>query len=664
MSTNHSKLLLILSAICLIFMNSEVFAREWRTIDDVHYETHVTSGGDTITIRVIVYTLAGGFSWACATSGCMCSNRPSCVASSDGIYLTPGEGCAYGLCDHPAERGWYFNHCYNDINGNGSSLDCSVGGTYCIWEQVGDCDFIVKDEDDYIVPIYEPISLTLSPRADNPDTTFTDSLRYMPMYDSVLVYELRASHPMTVEIELGCSMYEGIAMNAPVPDDESEKKADMKLIGAGDPRYSSHTAIYTMQRDLEADEPLEVEVKMLDYAAKGRLRACQIFRDGDRVLHGRPAEKPQEIPRAYDVWLSNADPDSDGFTLWEEYRGFVCLDSTHFRLDLDTIKTRRHIILLDPDTMVFKDTHITVDYIDRLQQMMGCSLLYPNTDSARMAGCSLVVIFKDTASTLMTDTIDGGFVDDVSGDPYNWEFYERIDRYQGRWNETLNRWEPDTLTNPHYIRPAPYDSNGFVRASDQVAIRLSKLEFDEAYGLCFHKTSYGICGNAGITYSLDLLINDVTRLWPPDTTNGGTGGGWDPYPHLYHSVLKIDLRRLLAHELGHAINAPDHGYHGPRDPQHPGGEQWEQASGTALNCVMLNNIVRLEDPYLPNCRGYLRYDGGQPQSCEAGWEEWINAYEDHPNHPNTRWGFYNDRARDVWGYWIGGDCADSIRFRQ
>jgi hypothetical protein len=80
-------------------------------------------------------------------------------------------------------------------------------------------------------------------------------------------------------------------------------------------------------------------LRVLDYAAEGYLEAYQVDNLWNR------ARSPQSIPLNYRRFWNTADPDSDAYTVWEEYRGFMYVDSVNHSVlhrRLDTLATEAY----------------------------------------------------------------------------------------------------------------------------------------------------------------------------------------------------------------------------------------------------------------------------------------------------------------------------------
>jgi hypothetical protein len=281
--------------------------------------------------------------------------------------------------------------------------------------------------------------------------------------------------------------------------------------------------------------------------------------------------------------------------VWEEYRGFCNNDESHFRLDLDSAaaNTRRQIIVIDENEIL---DYWTVDgFMSRLNEMMNCSLVIAND--------------------IITSPVEGNFYH--NGNEVPWDAYERIDTYQAYWDANQNSWCPNTLTNPHYLIPAPADSSDLERSSDQVAICLCDGETDGCPGLTAHKRGYGTCGNAGVAINYEEVHDEVLSFLPQLANN----------TYWKNRIFEICDRRLLAHEMGHTINTPDHceGY------------LCDQCQGDDM-CVMKNEIACWVVP--------------DDEYNELAWSEWVQRWEDGTT---GRWGYFN---------YYTWHCADSIRYRQ
>ncbi|RPH95261.1 hypothetical protein EHM69_04895 [candidate division KSB1 bacterium] len=398
-------------------------------------------------------------------------------------------------------------------------------------------------------------------------------------------------------------------MNAPVPPNESDIKSDMVPILNGwsmdSSRFRDNKSHFYFSRLFSADMPEKMYVRVLDYAAEGKLRV----RRAD--FWGHFSSEWVEIPKNHEQFCSSADPDSDGFTRWEEYRGFCNNDGSHFRLDLDTTaaNTRRQIIISDPTSLL--DTLPVRGFVTRLQEMMACSLVIKDSikSNSMWAGCGW------------------------EGIPQSWGYFLCIDAKNGIWDAGSNAWEPNPLTIPlpRYSHPAPSDSSSFTRSADQVAIRIFYNDEAGDYGVSCHvfgdppDWGYGICGNGGIDLRYDLVMDKILREWWPDGSNGSHFNDRD-FPGLRDSVITICLRRTVAHEFGHVINVP---YHVPN-----------QYDGNNKMCVMLNEMQWADIHTLGT-------------STDWWWNDWVAVWRDIRSNPNHRWGYMDDNLH----------CVDSIRYR-
>ena len=141
---------------------------------------------------------------------------------------------------------------------------------------------------------------------------------WLPEYDETLCFLIKVNMPMAVIIRLKTSMYEGMCMNAAVPEADDQINDIVPYQVYGCIEMSGQNGTFIAMEYMNPREPKCLYVRVLDFAAEAGLEA---WKSDDRSVHAEV-----EIPRDFDRFKSNADPDSDGFTNWEEYRGFMIYD--------------------------------------------------------------------------------------------------------------------------------------------------------------------------------------------------------------------------------------------------------------------------------------------------------------------------------------------------
>lgn len=301
--------------------------------------------------------------------GCTCPDIPSCACGGPGIYLDPDPGCAVGYCDGEipfSARNWctrYSPGVYVD--------NCVIKGSYCKWEELPPCGWDDKEINGVgVAPWDAGPGITLTRCLTNPDSTDNDTNRYLPKYGDTLCYVLKVTRPIDVVVKLWGSTYEGIAMNAPVPDtvglyedSSSVKYCDLVLLGGEFDGFVSGQ--FQQTRTIHVDSAVNVKVLVMDYAAHGYIRAYQATNPNNSARH------PQTIIKGYSDWTSNADPDSDGFTRWEEYRGFIQkYGDVYSHVRLDSTKPE---LFYHPDSLVLIDQDDLVSILEG-EELLGATL--------------------------------------------------------------------------------------------------------------------------------------------------------------------------------------------------------------------------------------------------------------------------------------------------
>jgi len=180
----------------------------------------------------------------------------------------------------------------------------------------------------------------MAPRADKPcDTLVLRPSDTPPTSDPVhkfgdrLCYQFYTTKTHNVTAVLKTSTYEGRCMNYPVGPAELDTISDMvpDTLPHGAPGhwdflehwFEGDRSCFKLKRTIIPGIS-DLYIRVLDYAAEGDLTAWD---DSGHVI-----PDPQQIPPNYQRFKSTTDADSDGFTAWEEYRGFI-ISGVHHRLD-------------------------------------------------------------------------------------------------------------------------------------------------------------------------------------------------------------------------------------------------------------------------------------------------------------------------------------------
>jgi hypothetical protein len=475
-------------------------------------------------------------------------------------------GCPYCLCDrshgacHPPEepeypcllqeyppietRSWDGCGPHNSENSVWNQ-GCSMHWRYCIDH---DCDSLLRTIGRG--PRYggiEPAKISFEPCKGGIDSS------YKPAYGDDVCYTVQVSHTMTVIATVLSSTYEGIAMNAPQPPGDTNTTSDVIPIFEDGWTFHGHDyqggfSRWHASRLINAGEEVEFHVRVLDYAAEARIYVGS----ADSLAWSRM----NFIPLYALPWLSNADADSDGFTVWEEYRGFCNADSSHFRLDTSLSSVRREVLLID-DGGFFVQFSLDEAFRIRLQEMSACSLVLQPT----------LVTFGVSDSNHFT--------------------WDRLDRFQSSWDADEADWQGlPGLTFPGYNHASPIPSWGlceYERGFDQVAIRLTNVQVSDTseVGHVNHvfggpDWGFGICGNAGVAMDFNRIETTV-RSWPHL---------YDYHMREYFQVLAICQERTVAHEFGHVLNVTDH----------CGPSPCNQCTGSDSKCVLYNEMMCPVDP--------------------------------------------------------------------
>lgn len=226
----------------------------------------------------------------------------------------------------------------------------------------------------------KPALLSVKPAdssaASDPPFDFGDTLKYEITVSQQAIKPGTDTVGVTGTVKVTCilkvSTYEGRCMNYPAltvgdtiadiyPDTSVSDTLGWKLIAQW---FDSSRKCFRLEKKCRAGVNY-VTFSVRDYAPEGDLEVF-LSEDTTEVADGSPLK----IPPDYETWKSTSDFDQDGFTVWEEYRGFILAGSIR-RLDS-----------LFSDVFLWNHTtDITSSYIDRAATVSGldsfCTLLGP-----------------------------------------------------------------------------------------------------------------------------------------------------------------------------------------------------------------------------------------------------------------------------------------------
>lgn len=196
---------------------------------------------------------------------------------------------------------------------------------------------------------------------------------YLPSYGDTLCFKFKTGNPRdTMNVVLRVSTFEGIAMNAPVPEGV-EQTADAVPIGWAIKQqwFQDDRKCYWLQKILRGpatpgEASAYLKIAVLDYAAEINftLICGSDTTSGEMIMN-------VEIPDSLTYRRSTADLDNDGYTKWEEYRGFVngiYSSPLHERLDNTKAELYFHTdngyLDADLEAILESDSFLAADLIE------------------------------------------------------------------------------------------------------------------------------------------------------------------------------------------------------------------------------------------------------------------------------------------------------------
>lgn len=404
------------------------------------------------------------------------------------------------------------------------------------------------------VIIIKPYPLAVLPHEDVAEKPDSVTVAPFHSFGDTLLYDVfvsEAAPQMAVTVILKTSTYEGRCMNYPVGSAVGDTISDLYPADTINWHLDSHwfsgdTSYFQLSRTCVVGVyPFNVVVR--DYAAEGILEVKS-------TNSGTPAQgSPIYIPKDFERWKSTADPDSDGFTVWEEYRGFLRFfeDSVHTRLD----STVAEVFLTSSDSInqywSWALTAIEGEYF------LGARLLEYGTIST----LNPVNAFVHSEAVIGGSyTIERNFCD-----------FKSL-KYDDE------SWKNNPLCTPLGLETFPWDRNrDTIKIADNAAVRMtwdfvSFLPEPYVTGVTYkfhdntgsHSSEYEVCNDPAVDYpgtggtgeivfyaiGIENVIEDV-RLSPevyhfPDDNS------------LFVEFRDAKTARTIAHEFGHMQGVDHH----------------------------------------------------------------------------------------------------------
>ncbi|RPH93525.1 hypothetical protein EHM69_10075 [candidate division KSB1 bacterium] len=294
-------------------------------------------------------------------------------------------------------------------------------------------------------------------------------------------------------------------MNYPVGPTEQDTISDIvpDLMEHGDPNHwelISHLfvgdrSVFTF-RKLLAPGITPLNVRVLDYAAEGDLSAYETGNSSNE------ASDPQQIPPNYEQWKRDDDNDGDGFTYWEEYRGFI-VGQNHLR------------------THTYTNATVFIDNVD--------GAMPPEAFSA----------FATSSGYLALDMSLAPF--ETYSDEREFLDFKSNKFCAGNWDD-----------NP--LCDAGYDPLGGISQADQIKVLVNISDGTPAsdYGVTTfaHSAFWGLA---------DVQVVNIYRWQHIDDVSSWQQQEESPLPpEDAERVYDQYIIRTFVHELGHTISIPDH----------------------------------------------------------------------------------------------------------
>ncbi len=383
---------------------------------------------------------------------------------------------------------------------------------------------------------------------------------YLPQYGDSLCFTIVAYEDSAVVVQLVTSTYEGIAMNAPVPlwytphpemdsvrqdticDIVPDTLSPMRLHGPffeGDTAYFSDTIFFDPLTGVAQSLILRVQ----DYAAAGTLRAW--------LLNDPASNASEQIPFNFERFLSRSDSDSDGFSAWEEYRGFI--------LNPDSAKPHARLDSTHKDLFVLPDAALAQDY-DTVFAMLATSSFLGATIRTYPADL-------DSFSWLKTDTLIFITGTDTSRLRLSRNFVD----YESRHFDGA-AWVQDILATPPGLESFPWDAqHDTIKRAD---IAVVKVRLDAFTPTNIFANTYQFEDSSGNNLSAYESCNNPLRIYPG---SGGTDAivvyevGLDRWVNAIANAdtfhlpvsLQLDFKRqqivrTILHEFGHVAGINHH----------------------------------------------------------------------------------------------------------